>query len=346
MIFFKHYQANNTKQYLLILSLSLFLSFQSLSAKESSLSGVIAAHVKQSLDDHKDMKKIKTILDDSLKNDPESSALKYQLARYILKTGFNIDNSIIAYHYKPEAEKLASDILKKIIKLEPSNGEAYTLLGHIYMVQNKQKEAQKYFSKAVQIKQAIPWLAYNQALLEVRKENFTKAAAQLNKIAKKRPSNNKNGAQNKYRSAWRILKKIALEKPKYDPNKLVRSGLTKRISAEEIAKYTDNKKTNKLMFVHFTSNDPWCKACIKSNKNVASFAKKFQPNVDFIHVSFEPWRSVSNHKKLLKKYSLMALPTGIFFYKGEKLSTHPGLTTQKNLEKFLKKNMKKIKTGK
>jgi len=253
----------NKLLFLQVAFILLFLCCQVNVRADSPLPKVIADQAKGMLDKGVNYTKVKQILDEALKLYPDSAELNYQMARYLLKIGYIEQEGIISYRYKPEIEKEVIRRLKKNIENHPEHVETYSLLGHVYAVQNKLEEAQKYLEKAANSKKKIPWLAFNQALFFVQKKDYKTAVILLRSYTKKHKKEN----DSQYVAAWKILHKLALIDPKLDPYLYAYKGVVKRVLPQDIAGYIKKNNHDKLMFVHFASQDTWCSYCVKNAPN-------------------------------------------------------------------------------
>jgi len=103
--------------------------------------------------------------------------------------------------------------------------------------------------------------------------------------------------------------------------------------------YLAQNKTKQLTFIHFTSHDSWCNPCLTNNDVIHKVAKQYHQDVNFIHVSFEPWTSIKHHAELAKKFVINGLPFNTMYQQGNIIANQGGVIQQEALEAFIEKNL-------
>ncbi len=280
-----------------------------------------------------------------------SAPVLYERARITLKRNYHSKNDYIGYSYTPKAAKAAIQLLEKSIARDPKYAKNYSLLGHIHAVRGELKSAQNAFKKAEELSPRPLWLDYNKALLAIKQENYKEAVKLFRKNTLHNIKQNKSDpyliARNGiYKGSWDIWKRISLDHPKLDVLTSVRKGLMKRIMPLQLPYFLKGrKKTDKAVFVYFSSSDDFCQPCLKSNQTIEKIAQELGEYYDFIVVSFESWNLVRDYPSLLKPDKLNALPAQAIFH-GRKVAafqpgnicpTFPCKQTIHNLIKFSKK---------
>lgn len=92
----------------------------------------------------------------------------------------------------------------------------------------------------------------------------------------------------------------------------------KNLTDEKIISKIRNSKGNLL--VHFTSYDPNCGPCDKSNPLIDKFSQEYIGKLTVTRIHWEPWASFSKDSKALtKEYKIWGLPTVIFFKDGKEV---------------------------
>jgi tetratricopeptide (TPR) repeat protein len=265
-------------------------------------------------------KKAKELLDQAISKTPNSIPILYQSARYYMKTEYAKDDSIIGFHYSALTENASVYALEKILGVDPKYAEAYSLLGHIYVVQNNVLEAEKNFAKAETLSPRPVWLDFNKALLAMQKKEFKQAVTLLKKYTgryNKLPKSKQmaDAKASLYSASWNMLKRIVVKHPELDPVKAIREGLIKRINPKDFADFLKLSKNNqKDLYVHFTSSDEWCSSCLKNNSKLENLAKKHADKYSYIHVSFEPWSDIDYFNTTIAKPIIITkLPTQIIY---------------------------------
>jgi tetratricopeptide (TPR) repeat protein len=89
---------------------------------------------------------------------------------------FDANKLNIAIEFREKGEyQEAQEWLKNLIKIEPSNAEAYSLLSHVYLLNNRNDEAEQALLKATEIKADLPSIYRNKARLLLKKSKPAEA---------------------------------------------------------------------------------------------------------------------------------------------------------------------------
>ena len=269
----------------------------------------------------------------------------YQLARLHLSTGAVSTETIVGFRYSSEAATLAEEALKKALSSTPDYPEAHALSGLLYAAQNRLPESAASFAAAEKAYVSPVWLDFNKAVLAVQMKEYEDAADLLKQLTAVHPNKKNKIAGKIYQSAWRLLRRLAVEHPELDPVRGIRNGHIKRVLAEDYADYlAQHKGSDKPLYVHFASSDNWCSPCAVNLKRVNSLARQHGDKFDFIHVSFEPWRSVSQYMSMLPK-SIRALPYQVFISHGVEQASQYGAMTEQSIRTLVTKHYDDLQAG-
>jgi len=100
----------------------------------------------------------KSTLVKAIRLEPAYPQAHVELARYYIKSGH-----INYRNFQPGTLQAAEQSLNTALELDPNHANAYVLLGHLYMLMGKEKEARKALEKAETIGTDNPWLHMNWA---------------------------------------------------------------------------------------------------------------------------------------------------------------------------------------
>jgi len=78
---------------------------------------------------------------------------------------------------------------------------------------------------------------------------------------------------------------------------------------------------------------PWCGPCRIMGPIIESLAKKYEGKVNIAKVN------VDDNQKLAGDYSVMSIPSILFFKNGKVIHTHMGATTEVDLDKQISKHL-------
>lgn len=327
-----------------ILFICLFL-FQMPVFAESIADSQQAKNIKRALE-HQNYKAISNYLQQHHNIKIKDPTVLYQLARYHLIKNVKEDSSIIGYSYPQVDVENAILSLNKAIEIKPNYFKSYSLLGHIYAIQNQQQKAQMALTKASKDPQLI-WQNYNLAVLAIQKKQYKKAAQLLTKLTRQHPPKKQHKAK-MYAASWQLLKRIAIKYPKLDPVKMIRQGLVQRIQADAFLTRLKALKTeDKPSFIVFSSSDSWCSFCLKGNAKIAYFAQRYNKKFNFFYISFEPWIQFQQYPDITKKVGLKGVPAQAIFTADKMQAIYYGKTLNKRIMKALTSESiyNKIKTG-
>ena len=324
-----------------LLFFCLTVTSTTINAEDKSVVKVITELV-----DNNDFVNAKQEIDEQLLENPDATAVRYQLARYYLRKESITNDSIIGYDYPDVAAGSAIAELDKVLKEDAGYVEAYSLLGHIYAVLNKPKKAAYNFEKAEDSYDRPAWLDVNKAILAIQKKEFSEAAALLKEYTAVRPGKNDYVENRVYSSAWDLLRKLSVQHPELDPVPAIRKGLIKRVLAEDYLEYVESTaKSEKPAFIHFASSDNWCKPCAASLKRIEGIARKHGDKFDFIHVSFEPWNNVSYYKDVVDSAEIKGLPSREIVSKGRSQAHIAGVLADSSVERITGELYEDLKAG-
>jgi tetratricopeptide (TPR) repeat protein len=212
----------------------------------------------------------------------------------------------------------------------PKDARVYSLLGHIYAVQGEIKLAKNAFKKADALSPKPLWLDFNKALLAIKQKHYKEAARLFRKNTLHNIKQNKAdpyllARNNVYKSSWDIWKRMSLDYPQLDVMPSVRKGLMKRVLPDQLSRFLKGrKKTDKPVFVHFSSSDDFCQPCLKSNQSMEKLAQELKEYYDFVLVSFESWNLVKYYENLVKPEKIRALPAQAVFHGTRLVAYQPG----------------------
>ena len=325
-----------------------FLLFFCLTATSTTINAEDKSPIKviTELVDNNNFVNAKQKIDEQLLEKPNATAVRYQLARYYLRKESVTNDSIIGYDYPDVAAEPAIAELNKVLKEDASHVEAYSLLGHIYAVLNKPKEAAYNFEKAEDSYNRPAWLDVNKAILAIQKKEFSEAAALLKEYTAVRPGKKDYVENRVYSSAWDLLRKLSVQHPELDPVPAIRKGLFKRVLAEDYLEYVEStKESENPAFIHFASSDNWCKPCATSLKRMEGIARKHGDKFDFIHMSFEPWENVSYYKDIVDSAEIMGLPSREIVSKGRSQAHIAGVLADSSVERIAGELYEDLKAG-
>lgn len=232
--------------------------------------------------------------------EPDAAPIMRQVARIILKQGYEVVDDIIGFRYTEETETLALQYLNDANKIEPDHPETLALLLHVHAVQNNVKEGQRVREIAQAQSEKAPWLNFNSAQLSVREKKYKQAADYVSsaKFAEAHKKLSTTEYRNLYASSWDLRRKIGVIEPKTDPNPQVSKGLMTRVLyGDLIETLSKTDPEGKPIMVVVTSQDTGCGPCNKDLKVLAEFAQKSKDKgnlYDIIYVSMEPWGNISN----------------------------------------------------
>lgn len=126
-----------------------------------------------------------------------------QAARLIIGTGWKF-----AYEFESGTLNNSAAILQEAIKIDPEYADSYVLLGHVYTMEKKYKEADEQFAIASKIGTNNPWLWNNSAAVYYSRGEYKRAYEMYSEIFKKGVGTTDQDRKS-YMDALRVLMSIA-----------------------------------------------------------------------------------------------------------------------------------------
>lgn len=126
------------------------------------------------------------LLSTILEEDPQFAPAYREYGRIHIMNGY-----IHSEKFKEGSLDLSEKFILKSIEIEPKYADAYVLLGHLYTLMKKYKEAQISLEKAESIGTKNPWLNLNWASLLIEEKQYSKALQQYINVLFTQPSDKK-----------------------------------------------------------------------------------------------------------------------------------------------------------
>ena len=265
-----------------------------------------------------------------LKRYPDDATAYGQRSRLIMRAGYVADDSLVGFHLSNDADRRALQALQTALELAPDNMVERSRLGYLHAVQGRYKDAEKAFAQVRQSNTLPLWHNYNEAILAIGLEQYSKAATLLNVSNSKRPPpNSKTSVWNMYKNAWKLRKALALKYPDTDPVVAVREGKIPRISINKV--YDEAVKTSasgKPKLVFLSSSDDGCPFCATDLAGLGQVADELEEAYHLVYASIEPWNDIGNYPILRKAFHLKGLPSHFIIHNGRYYGTSGGAFNQ------------------
>lgn len=281
-----------------------------------------------------------------LKRYPDDATAYGQQSRLIMRTGFVLDDSLIGFHFSNDADRRATQALLTALELAPDNMVELSRLGYLHAVQGRYKDAEKVFAQ-VRLSNIVPlWQNYNEAILAIGLEQYSKAVTLLNVNNSKRPPpNSEPPVWSVYRNAWKLRKALALKYPDTDPVAAVREGKIRRISIDNV--YDEAVQTSasgKPKIVVLSSSDEGCPFCATDLAGLGQVVDELDEEYHFVYASMEPWNDIEKYTILRKAFNLDGLPSHFIVHNGRYFGTIKGTFVHDRFPDY-KRNGKEILDG-
>lgn len=116
------------------------------------------SHLDSYRGNQEDLIAAKTLLDSVIQNRKDFSPAYREYGRLYIKAGH-----ISSQRFQPGTLSNAESAILESIRLEPNYADAYVLLGHLYTLNKKYKDAEEALNKAGNIGTELPWYHLNYA---------------------------------------------------------------------------------------------------------------------------------------------------------------------------------------
>ena len=261
-----------------------------------------------------------------LKRYPDDATAYGQQSRLIMRAGYVADDSLIGFHFSNDADRRAVQALQTAVELAPDNMVELSRLGYLHAIQGRYKDAEKVFAQVRQSNTMPLWHNYNEAILAIGLEQYSKAATLLNVSNSKRPPpKSEPSVWTMYKSAWKLRKALALKYPDTDPVTAVREGKIRRISIDNV--YDEAIQTSasgKPKLVVLSSSDDGCPFCATDLAGLGQVVDELDEEYHLVYASVEPWNDIEEYPILLRAFYLQGLPSHFIVHNGRYFGTTKG----------------------
>ena len=261
-----------------------------------------------------------------LKRYPDDATAYGQRSRLIMRAGYVADDSLVGFHFSNDADRRALKALQTALELAPDNMVELSRLGYLHAVQGRYKDAENVFAQVRKSNTLPLWHNYNEAILAIGLEQYSKAATLLNVSNSKRPpSNSKTSVWSMYKNAWKLRKALALMYPDTDPVAAVREGKIPRISIDNV--YDEAVQTSasgKPKLVILSSSDDGCPFCATDLAGLEQVADELGEVYHLVYASIEPWNDIGDYPILRRAFHFKGLPSHFIVHNGHYFGTTVG----------------------
>ncbi|MBN4069079.1 hypothetical protein JYT12_00395 [Beggiatoa alba] len=269
--------------------------------------------------DSNELSKAKKLILDARKKFPNSSGILHQAARYEIKLGFKQDENIAGGIYTAESSSKAIALINEAREKPDFDGSILSLLVHIHARNGDVDKARKALSDFHSMNASDPWIEVNTALVHMAENKLDKAHQALKEIIAR-----KKLRDVQYSAAWYYLGFLRKFDSRYETNEAVKSGLMRRVEANELVQYIKNYKGKKPLFAAISSDDRYCPYCVTDNKLYPQFIEKQKDNYEFILTTVEPWQAISTETEIYKFFPITGVPFNSIIHEGKMLDYNSG----------------------
>lgn len=256
----------------------------------------------------------KAVTEKYLEIEPHAGPVNRVMARYYMKTGAELNGSLLGHRYPDPIASKITEFLYKAVASDPDDAQAWSLLVYTHASQGDIALGEDALIKARSMEEEPDWLQFNSAMLALADNDLPEAMNRLAPITINGIVPDGSDSESIQRNAWLTQQKIALHDPSVDPLNVVREGLVTRVDVKQIPEHlvnVNNTESAKPVLFLFSSQETGCTYCIPDFDRfslVAGYNKEKGSPIDIVYASLEPWSDVKYYSPMLRGMGVRGAP--------------------------------------